>query len=393
MSDKRIAIVDCNNFYVSCERLFNPKIRTKPTIVMSNNDGCVIARSQEVKDMGIRMGQHLFSLDEKLKASLEKFSSNYVLYGDISDRISNILRTFTPTIEIYSIDESFLDVSHVPEEELEDQMQTIRTEVMRLTGIPVSIGVAPNKTLAKLMNQRAKKEADLRGVCIFGSHGEVDSVGLGEVWGIGPKWKEKLADLGVTTIGEFKLLSPHRVKSLTTIVGLRTWMELNGERVFSVETKFKRPKVVTSSRSFGKKVWQEPQIFDALCSFIGDGCKKLKGDNLKARRCFFFLETDRFKGDYLFWFKKIRLYEPSSNLQSIWNEIFPNLDGLPSKVWARAGVIFFDLVDERVEIPRLFPENYSTALIPDLKDKIWMTRRDSLSPNWTTSWQEIPKLF
>jgi DNA polymerase V len=252
MSNKKIAIVDCNNFYVSCERLFNPKLKSTPTVVLSNNDGCVIARSQEIKDMGVKMGQPLFKLDDEIKEKMVKFSSNYVLYGDISDRISNILKRFTTQLEIYSIDESFMDLTYIDDSELIDYMTLIRSEVLRLTGIPVSIGVAPNKTIAKLMNHQAKKMAS--GVCSYFDSPDIDDIEISEVWGIGNKWRKKLNSIGVDKIGQFKELQAYQVRKMFTIVGLRTWSELHGELIHKIETKFKKPKVVTSSRSFGRTV-------------------------------------------------------------------------------------------------------------------------------------------
>lgn len=392
MSVKKIAIVDCNNFYVSCERLFNPDLKNKPTVVLSNNDGCVIARSQEIKDLGVKMGQPVFKLDESIKGKMVKFSSNYVLYGDISDRISNILKRFTPNLEIYSIDESFMDLSHVSHEDLIEYMRLIKSEVFRLTGIPVSIGVAPNKTLAKLMNFRSKKEANLAGVCSYFHQPDVDDIEIGEVWGIGYKWEKKLKLLGVETIGQFKQLQQYQVRKMFTIVGLRTWLELQGDLIHQIETKFKRPKVVTSSRSFGRTVWQVEQVADAISTFVEDCCQKLKVEQLKPRIIVIFATTNRFEEGYFVWSKKIRLYNPSNDVQSIWNELAPHLEELPLKLWAKAGVICCDLIDTNIEIGKLFREKYEVAKIPNLEYKMWMTRRDFLSPKWTTDWNDVPKL-
>lgn len=392
MSVKKIAIVDCNNFYVSCERLFNPKLKNKPTVVLSNNDGCVIARSQEIKDLGVKMGQPVFKLDESIKGKMMKFSSNYVLYGDISDRISNILKRFTPHLEIYSIDESFMDLSHVSDDNLIEYMKLIKSEVFRLTGIPVSIGVAPNKTLAKLMNFRSKKETDLAGICSYFHQPDVDDIEIGEVWGIGYKWEKKLKLLGVETIGQFKQLQQYQVRKMFTIVGLRTWLELHGDLIHQIETKFKKPKVVTSSRSFGRTVWQVEQVADAISTFVEDCCQKLKVEQLKPKTLVIFATTNRFEEGYFVWSKKIRLYNPSNDAQSIWNELAPHLDELPLKLWAKAGVICCELIDSNIQIGKLFEEKYEVAKIPHLEYKMWMTRRDFLSPKWTTDWNDVPKL-
>jgi len=390
MSNKKIAIVDCNNFYVSCERLFNPKLKSTPTVVLSNNDGCVIARSQEIKDMGVKMGQPLFKLDKDIKEKMVKFSSNYVLYGDISDRISNILRRFTTQLEIYSIDESFMDLTHVKDSELIDYMTLIRSEILRLTGIPVSIGVAPNKTIAKLMNHQAKKME--KGVCSYFDSPDIDDIEVSEVWGIGNKWRKKLNNMGVVNIGQFKELQAYQVRKMFTIVGLRTWSELHGELIHKIETKFKKPKVVTSSRSFGRTVWQKEQVGDAIWTFIEDACSKMKSESIKGRTLILFATTNRFEEDYFVWSRRIRLYTPSNDVQSIWNEISSHLQQLPMKLWAKAGVIFLDLIDENVYIKTLFQEDYPMIERPTVSSQMWMTRREFLSPKWTTDWNDIPKL-
>lgn len=394
MSNKKIAIVDCNNFYVSCERLFDPSIRKKPTVVLSNNDGCIIARSPEIKKLGVKMGQHLFNMDESIKSQMTKFSSNYVLYGDISDRIANILKRFTPRTEVYSIDESFMDLSHVPDNELIGYMKLIKDEVFKLTGIPVSIGVAPNKTLAKLMNSKAKNNLSLEGVCSYYEEdsGNIDEISVAEVWGIGHNWAKKLDLIGVRSIGQFKRLPSYHVRKLVTIVGLRTWMELQGDNVYRIETEFKKPKIVTSSRSFGRQVWDKKQVADALYTFIDDACSKLANESLKSRRCILFVTTDRYKPNYKIWSRRITLYTPSNSTQSIWNEVSIHLENLPVRLWAKAGVIFTDLIDENIEIKTLFYESYDIEDIPKLDHQAWMTRREFLSPKWTTDWKEIPRI-
>jgi DNA polymerase V len=392
MSVKKIAIVDCNNFYVSCERLFNPKLNNKPTVVLSNNDGCVIARSKEIKDLGVKMGQPVFKLDNTIKDKMIKFSSNYVLYGDISDRISNILKRFTPNLEIYSIDESFMDLTHVEEDDLIEYITSIKSEIFRLTGIPVSVGVAPNKTLAKLMNWRSKKEESLGGVCSFYHNPNVDHIEIGEVWGIGNKFEKKLDSLGVKTIGDFKELKDNQVRKMFTVVGLRTLLELRGELIHQIQTKFKKPKVVTSSRSFGRTVWQVEQVKDAVATFLEDCCSKLKIEELNTKVCIIFVTTNPFDNNYTVWSKKIRLYNPSNDAQSIWNEISHYFEEIPTNLWAKAGVICCDLIKSTYNIKTLFKEEYEFQKMPQLEWKMWMTRRDFLSPKWTTDWNDIPKL-
>ena len=392
MSDKKIAIVDCNNFYVSCERLFNPKLKNKPTVVLSNNDGCIIARSQEIKDMGVKMGQPLFKLEDSVKKNMHKFSSNYVLYGDISDRISNILKRFSPQIEIYSIDESFLDLSHIPQNELVEFSTMIKSEIFRLTGIPVSIGIAPNKTLAKLMNVISKKQSKYNGVCSYWDGINTDDMNIDDVWGIGYKWKKKLNSIGIDYVGQFKKIQGCQVRKMFTVTGFRTWMELNGEFIFKIETGFKKPKVVTSSRSFGRTVWQKDQVTDAIWNFLEDAGMKMKSEGLKSKEIVIFVTTNRFESDYFVWSKKVKLWKPSNNPQEIWNEISDVFSDLPMKLWAKAGVLFFDLIPEGFHIPKLFQENFEHKERPKVQSQMWMTRREFLSQKWTTDWEQVPKI-
>lgn len=393
MQGKRIAIVDCNNFYVSCERLFNPALKNAPTVVLSNNDGCIIARSQEIKDMGIRMGQPLFQLEEPVQQEMVKFSSNYELYGDISDRIAKILARFTDRIEVYSIDESFLDLTHIPENELRPYMSMIREEVLRLTGIPVSIGAGPNKTLAKLTNAIAKKDKTRQGVCHTGEIDTFDATALDDVWGIGTRWARKLAKAGATNVGDFKRMQATQVKKLLTVVGLRTWMELNGHLVHEIKTDFKKPATATSSRSFGRTVWQKEQVGDALWTFLEDANKKLRNEGLKAKRLTIFAATNRFSEDKTYWSRSVTLHTPTNDTQSMWNEVGHYLEDLPLRLWYRAGVAMSNLVPEGLAEPKLFEEAHPHRERPKVDEQAWMTRREFMSEKRTTDWSDVPKIW
>jgi DNA polymerase V len=393
MQGKRIAIVDCNNFYVSCERLFNPALKTVPTVVLSNNDGCIIARSQEIKDMGIRMGQPLFQLEEPVQQEMVKFSSNYELYGDISDRIAKILARFTDHIEVYSIDESFLDLTHIPESELRNYMSMIRDEVLRLTGIPVSIGAGPNKTLAKLTNAIAKKDKSRNGVCHTGEVETFDKTPVEDVWGIGSRWAKKLAKVGTHNVGDFKRMQAAQVKRMLTVVGLRTWMELNGHMVHEIKTDFKRPATVTSSRSFGKTTWQKEQVGDAIWTFLEDANSKMRNEGLKARRLTVFAVTNRFSDDRTYWSRTVTLHTPTNDTQSMWNEVGHYIEDLPLRLWARAGVAMNDLVPEGLETPKLFDEEHPHRERPKVDAQLWMTRREFMSEKRTTDWSDVPKIW
>ena len=389
--DRKIAIVDANNFYVSCERIFKPSLEGKGTVVLSNNDGCIIARSQEVKDQGIKMGQPLFLLDEGVRDGIHKFSSNYNLYGDISDRISNILRDFSPLVENYSIDESFIDVSHVPEKDIEDYLKTIKITIQKWVGIPVSIGCAENKTLAKLCNFISKKDSRFGGVYYHKTGGiNLDSLSVDEVWGIGRKWSKKLNSIDIHTVGDFKKLTHSQARSLLTISGLRTLLELNGAYIHKISTKFKKPKMVTCSRSFGTSVWRKAEILDSLSFFLENGCKVLSGEGLIARRISIQIFTNRFEEDYSRWIKDIPLDVPTNNPKIVWPQIKDHLDHLPPKLWAKAGIVLKDLIPEKIIIKNIFVDSVEAVDLPINGSKNWRTKFDYLSQKYTTSWSDIP---
>lgn len=394
VSNKKIAILDCNNFYASAERLFQPEFEGKPTVVLSNNDGCIIARSQEVKDMGIKMGQPLFKLDKTLKNSINKFSSNYALYGDISDRIANILKREIPQIEIYSIDESFLDLSHIEMDCLEQEMTRLRNLVYKLVGIPVSIGVAPNKTLAKLCNYLSKKEPSYNGCCSYWNLDKeiVNSIDIGEVWGIGRKFEKKLKNINCLTVLDFKNLNTITVRGMMHTPGIRTQLELNEVLCHNMTTKFKKPKMISTSRTFGSTVWEPQQIKSALWTFVSNCHRKLKLENLNVSGVSLFATTNRFDDNYFVWSSQFKLLEQTNDLQQIWNQISPILDEMPVRLYYKAGVCFWRLTPDNKKQVIIFKEHYENCDIPVVDIK-WETRRDFLSPKFTTDWNDIPKIY
>ena len=390
--NKKIAILDCNNFYVSCERLFNPSLLDQPTVVLTNNDGCAIARSQEAKSLGIKKGQKLFELEEEKQKRIHKFSSNYALYGDISDRIVRILKDHCPIVEVYSIDESFLDLSHLKEEDLVPFMKMLKNEIQRLVGIPVSIGAAPTKTLAKICNGIAKKDESMQGVCSYFENSSIaDDIEVGDVWGIGGKGQEKLNTLKIFKVSDLKLMSPSIVRSVLTITGLRTWHELHGNSVIPVTTVFKKPRHISSSRTFGKETWDREGVKEALWNFLDDALKKAVEVGMKPRSVSFFVSTNRFKDNYYIQGKSITLETPTLEIHSLWNEISIHME-FPFRKYHRAGIFLFDLVDSKCEILRMFQTKFDESPVPETKEKNWKTRREFLSPEYTTSWDQLPKL-
>lgn len=393
-SNKKIAILDVNNFYVSCERLFQPEFGNVPAVVLSNNDGCVIARSQEVKDMGVKMGQPLFQVDVAQKDKIKKFSSNYALYGDISDRIVTILKREIPNIEIYSIDEAFLDLSHVDVDDLVSEMSRLKSKILKLVGVPVSIGVGPNKTLAKLCNYLAKGDPKYSGVCSYWDVEDlVDSIDIGEVWGVGRKFEKKLKDIGVETVGDFKKLGQFRVRKMMHTPGVKTYLEILGVLCNPLLTKFKKPKIISTSRSFGQTVWDPHQIKNAIWTFTQNCHRKLSREGLDTTKISIFLTTNRFDDNYFVWTTEFKLNRQSHDLQTIWNQISPHLEGIPVRLYSRCGVTFFDLRPSSQKQEVIFLDNFPHCQIPHVNHQMWDTRREFLSPQYTTKWSDIPQVF
>lgn len=294
-----IALIDCNNFYASCERAFNPTLEGKPIVVLSNNDGCVIARSNEAKTIGIQMGTPGYQIKEIVaKNNIYVFSSNYTLYGDMSKRVMSILAGFSPEIEIYSVDEAFLNLKGFEFFNLPEYCVHIRNTVRQWTGIPVSVGVAKTKTLAKIANRIAKKKS---GVFIIDSEERrIDSLhntALDDVWGIGRRYARFLHSCGVHTALDFAAKDPNWVKKNMSIVGLRIWKELNGTPCISLMTTEDKKKSITTSRAFGNTTNDLDILQDAVANFTVKCAYKLRKQNSCAKELLVFIQTNPFRQD------------------------------------------------------------------------------------------------
>jgi DNA polymerase V len=394
-SKEKIAIIDVNNFYVSCERLFQPKFEKIPTAVLSNNDGCFIARSSEVKSMGIKMGQPVFELEGEKKDKIKMFSSNYALYGDISDRIVNILKRLVKRVEVYSIDESFLDLTDISDEKLLIEIKNIKSVIEKLTGIPVSIGVGPNKTLAKLCNHLSKTLPQFEGCCSYWDINEqiLMNIEIDEVWGIGRRYKKKLSTHNILTVGDFKSMDPQVVRSNLYVSGLRTWAELHGLLCHPIKTKFKTPKQICTSRTFGTTVWEPLQIKNAMWTFTDKSYKKLIKENLVTNEIFIFVQTNRFDDNFFIWSKKIKLLEETDSFEVIWSLIDEYLNELPVRLYYKAGVILTNLKSKNSRQLSLMTDSVNSTVSPVVEQKKWETRRDYLSPQYTTKWDDLPLVF
>lgn len=398
--NKKIGIVDCNNFYVSCERVFNPISIGRPTVVLSNNDGCVIARSQEAKALGIKMGEPFFQKRDFMEEyKFCVYSSNYNLYGDMSDRVMTIIKRYANEVEVYSIDECFVDFSNIPDEELTDRLHLIKNEVKRLTGIPVSIGVGPNKTLAKLTSYIAKQQLSYQGIC---SYWELDNfrnslyeIPVDEVWGIGRKWTKKLKSIGVDSIGQFVMLNDALVRKMMTVNGLKTKMELLGMYCHPVQPIPKLKRNIASTRSFGQDIDSFDQIAEAMYSYIKSGVKKLVDNGISPNRATIFLCGNIHKGEKHYSSKQIQLTKQTRDVDEIWSQVYPHLRDIykTTKKYKKCGIIFNNLMPERLEQGTLFQSQIQMIQPPANEEKKWEMNQEYISQKYTTSWDDIPKVF
>jgi DNA polymerase V len=295
-----IALVDCNNFYASVERMFNPALKGRPIVVLSNNDGCAIARSDEAKALGIEMGTPAFKIRETLaKNNVAIFSSNYTLYGSMSERVMKILKSFVPKVEVYSIDEAFLDLSNFPYTDLFELAIKIRESITSQTGLPISIGIAPTKTLAKMANRYAKKCKKEVGVHVASSKERIDELlqftEIGDVWGIGPQYRQFLKGHGFKTAADLLKAPEEWVRKEMTVMGQRLLYELKGINAIEWEDKAPAKKNICTARSFGALLTHIADISQAVASHAATCARKLRKDNTCAKEVHVFLQTNPYR--------------------------------------------------------------------------------------------------
>lgn len=412
------ALVDGNNFYVSCERLFRPELNGKPVVVLSNNDGCIISRSNEAKALGIKMGVPYFKVKELIdKERVAVFSSNYTLYADISARLMNNLARFTPEVEVYSIDECFLRFKGM--DNLEHYAHHMRELVIQHTGIPVSIGIAPTKTLAKLANKKAKKHSS--GVCVLDNDDSisqaVEDFPIADLWGIGRAYQTKLELEYIFTAGQLREQSESWVKSKLTIQGLRMWYELWGRSCIPLKEVLERKQAICTSRSFGKLTNDLEELIEATSSYASRLAEKLRTDQSCATLLHVQLLTNRFRKD-------LPQYNPSISIplnhpvNNTLNLVKASVRGLksiysPRYLYSKVAVIATGLIPEQEVQLHLFTEwngpknNILSKLMDQLNHyygngtirlasegfkKQWAMKRENVSPNYTTEWGDILKV-
>ncbi|MFZ0566274.1 MAG: Y-family DNA polymerase [Chlamydiales bacterium] len=413
-----IALVDCNNFYVSCERVFNPKLRRRLVVVLSNNDGCIVARSQEAKALGIPMGAPFFQWAPFIKAHNGVVcSSNYALYGDMSQRIMSTLAHFNPDLEIYSIDEAFLRIEGVANPV--DHCLKIRQKVLQWTGIPVSIGIASTKTLAKVANQKAKQDSSFKGVCMPAKkeiEALLESLPVDKIWGIGRRLTLALAKWGVHTAGELCRQDDTWIRKQLSVVGLRTVWELRGVPCLSIEAVSPSKQSIMTSRSLGCPIATKSKLYEAVATYATRGAKKLRSEELLASWLQVFVMTSPFnKKEYYSNQALLVLPQPTDYTPTLLKYAERGLEAIFSArhLYKKVGVLLGGLTAKNTFQQDLFvtqsldreaKEKTMMTLLDKANhrfgysilhyasegtQKSWQTKSSLRSPRFTTRWEEL----
>ena len=296
------ALADCNNFFVSCERVFRPDLQGRPVIVLSSNDGCAVARSNEAKALGIKMGAPFFKIrDVVARHNVAVFSGNMALYGDMSQRVRWVLEEFAPSIEVYSIDEAFLDLRGLTNVDFDGYAKFISQRCWKLTSIPVSVGIAPTKTLAKIASKLCKQYPKLNGGCYMHRPEDIEKVlrkfPIEDVWGIGRRSAPKLRAIGVCTAFDYTQLAEGVVKNLLGVTGVRTWKELRGVPCIEFEDGFEAKQSICVSRSFSSEIYDVEELQEQIANFASSVAEKLRQQGSVAGEFVVFAYTNRFKED------------------------------------------------------------------------------------------------
>jgi DNA polymerase V len=412
------ALVDCNNFYASCERVFRPDLNGVPIVVLSNNDGCVIARSNEAKALGIPMGAPAFKHQEVFdKHGVRVFSANFALYGDMSNRVMSILSGYTPKMEIYSIDEAFLDFRGFGLFDLQEVGARMRREVLKCTGIPVSVGFAPTKALSKVANRIAKKFPERTGgVYIIDSEAKrtkaLKWLSVDDVWGIGRQHAKKLAYLGIRTAWDFIQLSDDWVKKHMSVVGLRLKRELEGERTLEMDD-VKQKQSIATTRSFDKMYTTLEELNERVATFAVTCAEKLRQQHSCCNAVMVFVHTNFYREDLDQYSRSmvIKLPFPTSSSMELARFARQALERIYREGYSykKAGVILMDITPELPNQLNLFENTHPKhkALMKAI-DRIntdfgahkialgsqdparrWKMRQEKLSPRYTTKLEDI----
>ena len=420
----QFALVDVNNFYVSCERVFNPKLEGIPMVVLSNNDGCAVARSNEVKALGVKMGTPWFKMkDLAREQGILAFSSNYTLYGDMSNRVVQILRDFAPDTEVYSIDESFLRIETVAPlyGGAVAMGQQMRERIKQWTGLPVCVGVGPTKTLAKFANHLAKKNPQFEGVCdlhVIPRPERVRWMGgieVGEVWGVGGRIARRLAVMGIHTVLDLRNASPKEMRRHFGVVMERTCNELRGISCLALDDIAQPKQQIMSSRSFGRPVETIEELRESLASYLSRAAEKLRHQRSVAGAVYVFIQTNRFNKDEQYNAGlTVPMAEPTDDTLTLTAAALAGLEMMyrSGYRYKKAGVMLTLLSDKHARQASIFDNlvvtQRSTKLMTAL-DMInrdygrgtvrsgvsgftqhWAMRNENRSPRYTTRWDELP---
>ena len=418
---QQLALVDCNNFYVSCERVFRPDLARVPMVVLSNNDGCVVSRSNEAKALGIRMGQPWFECNALAEQhGILAMSSNYALYADLSNRVMSILAEFSPRNEVYSIDECFIDLTGIPR--LREASYAMRERVMQWVGIPVCVGIGPTKTLAKLANHVAKKHPRSRGVFNYNAltldqkRGLLQLIPVEAVWGVGRRLTQQLARHGVHSAQDLRVAHAPTLRAEFGVVMEKTQRELQEAPCIDLQEVQPDRQQIISSRSFGSMVTEPAVLKDALSTFVANACAKLRAQSGQAAVIQVFLQTNRFRKDLPHYMPSLAVSLP-----------YPTNDSLEVNRWAdhlcermfkdgyqykKAGIVLSEIspVTQR-QGDLLEPETTSNKALMQALDtlnqrfgrgavkvstqgafKDWQMRQERKSPNYTTCWDDVPSV-
>tara|TARA_R110001583_G_scaffold112646_2_gene262362 strand:- start:21954 stop:23228 length:1275 start_codon:yes stop_codon:yes gene_type:complete len=419
-----IALVDCNNFYVSCERVFNPRLVGKPVGVMSNNDGCVVARSQEIKNLGVAMGMPAHQIDPHIRRQCVLLSSNYALYGDMSRRVTDVLSQHTPHVDVYSIDESFLSFEGFEPESLEERCQLMRHQVRRDTGIPVSVGLSTSKTLAKIANHRAKKEPCFCGVAIMHPNSDdtqafLEKLPVTEIWGVAGRTAARLNTLGIQTAWQLREAAPKHLRKHFSVVVERIIYELRGENCISLDDMEQPKKQIMVSRSFGRLTNDKADLHEAIRVHTSRAGEKLRKQAGLARAIMVFVRTNRFRADLPSYSKSlvVPLPHPTDDSRELVRAAITGLESIfKENIWyQKCGVMLLDLCDHNNEQLGLLAEKKSDeerirsdklmATVDKLnrehgkgtvrlgmprKGNAWELKCQHRTPRYTTHWNELP---
>lgn len=412
------ALVDCNNFYASCERLFRPDLYAKPIVVLSNNDGCVIARSNEAKVLGIQMGEPYFKIKDVCRQKqIHVFSSNYTLYGDLSHRVMSVIAEAWPDVEIYSIDEAFLDVSTHPSPET--FCEALQKNILKQTGIPTSVGIGKTKTLAKLANFVAKKKLKTPVFDITHHEEWMSNIDVGDVWGVGRQWSKRLQRLDIRTAADLKNANTQWLKNTFNVVLQRTHYELCGQACLALED-VKPKKSIQSSRSFDVMQTEYQPLVQALSRHCAHAFESLRQQRLMTQHVSVFIQSNRFRPDLPQYSPSIgvTLVSPTDDLRRITKTALSCLKKIYQTGfhYKKMGLLLTDLSDNSSRQLDLFQDDTDgqyekkerlMQVLGDINHRFgrqslrlasqgWVNtpsmRADMKSPCYTTRWEEIPRV-